>query len=73
MVEPLKSRTMGLSELQFATLELIRKVRFQFRRQAHEDGMSDEEFMSQVVEPFEHRIYADRAVLRDKRKRGETA
>lgn len=65
--EPLKSRTMGLSALQLETLDLIRKVRFQLNRAAHEDGMSDGEFMDQVLTPLEQKILADRQVLKMKR------
>ena len=68
MVEPLRARTMGVSKLQLAILDLCRKTRFQFGRQAHEDGMSDEEFLHEIVEPLEQRIYQDRAVLRDARR-----
>ena len=68
MVEPLRARTMGLSTLQLETLDLCRKTRFQLGRQAHEDGMSDEEFLREIVESLEQRIYADRVVLRDARR-----
>lgn len=69
MVEPLKARTMTLGKLQLATLDLIRKVRFQLNRQAHDEGMSDAEFLEEIVEPLEQVIYADREVLRMSRKR----
>jgi len=68
MVEPLKARTMTLPKLQLATLDLIRKVRFQLNRNAHEDGMSDTEFMENVLDPLESRLYADRWILRQARK-----
>lgn len=68
MVQPLRAKTMGISELQLATLDLIRKVRFQLARQAHEDGMSDSEFLSEIVAPLEQQIYADRSVIRDARR-----
>ena len=71
MVKPLRARTMGLSELQLATLDLIRKVRFQLNRLAHEDGMSDSEFLDQIVDKLEHHILQDRVVLRMNRKRKE--
>ena len=72
MVEPLKARTMGLSKLQLETLDLIRKVRFQFQRQAYEDGMSDQEFIDQIVTPLETKIYQDREVLGMKRESKST-
>lgn len=62
-VEPLRSRTMTLGELQLKTLDLIQHLRFQLQRQAHQDGTTDEEFIEQFVEPLEEQIYADRYVL----------
>ena len=41
----------------------------QFGRQAHEDGMSDAEFIEQIIDPFTTDIYADREVLRMKRRK----
>ena len=67
-VEPLKSRTMTLSELQLETLDLIRKLRFQLRRPAHAEGMSDEEFLEHIVEPLETTIYQDREMLKNRWK-----
>jgi len=72
MVEPLKARTMGLSKLQLETLDLIRKLRFQLQRPAHAEGMSDNEFLEQIVEPLETKIYQDREVLRMKREAKST-
>jgi hypothetical protein len=63
-VRPLKSRTMTLNELQLQTLDVLRKVKFQFGRKAHEDGMSDSEFVEHVVDPLSEKIYADRQVLK---------
>lgn len=68
-VPPLRAKTMTLSKLQLETLDLIRKVRFQLGRAAHEEGMSDSEFLEEVIEPLEQRIVADRHVLRMKQKR----
>lgn len=67
-VQALKKRTMTLSELQLRTLDVLRKVRFQFNRQAYQDGMSDTEFLDSIVSPFEIEIYQDRQVLKEKRK-----
>ena len=66
-VKPLKKKTMTLAQLQLRTLDVLRKVRFQFGRAAHEDGMSDDEFIEQVVNPLETDIYQDRVILRQKR------
>jgi hypothetical protein len=68
MVEPLRSKTMTLNELQLATLDLIRKVRFQMNRLPYQDGMSDFEFLENVVEPLEQKIYADRHVAKMHKK-----
>lgn len=61
-VKPLKSRTMTLSQLQTKTLKVLRLVRKQFNRAAHEEGMSDNEFLDKVVGQLECIIKSDRAV-----------
>ena len=68
-VKPLRRRAMTLIQLQMQTLDVLRKVRFQFNRQAHESGMSDTEFLSQIVEPLEIAIYEDRHVAKMKRNK----
>lgn len=68
-VRPLRARVMTLHELQLKTLDLIRKTRFQFNRSAHEDGMSDGEFMSQIVDPLEHQIVNDRWMIEQQKKK----
>lgn len=72
-VQPLKSRTMTLNELQLQTLNVLRLVKFQLQRQAHEDGMSDSEFVEQVIEPLETVIHQDRHVLRMHRQANRKA
>lgn len=67
-VEPLKKRTMTLSQLQLRTLDALRKVVFQFNRAAHEEGMSDSEFIENVLDPLRDDIYQDRQVLKLNRK-----
>jgi hypothetical protein len=69
MVEPLKSRTMTLGELQMATLSVLSLVRKQLRRNPAKGGMSDEEFIENILEPLETDIRQDRHVLRDTAKR----
>ena len=69
MVRPLKKKTMTLNDLQLRTLDVIRKVRFQFNRAAHEDGMSDSEFIEKFVDPLIEVIYQDRQVLKMHKKR----
>lgn len=66
-VTPLKKKTMTLSELQLRTLDVLRKVRFQFRRPAHAEGMSDDEFLENIIEPLETDIYQDRQMLKQLR------
>ena len=63
-VKPLKKKTMTLNELQLRTLDVIRKARFQLGRSAHDNGMSDDEFIEQVLETLETEIYQDRHVLK---------
>jgi hypothetical protein len=66
-VKPLTKRAMSLNQLQLRTLDVLRKVKFQFGRQAHEEGMSDAEFIEKVIDPLSTDIYQDRHVLRMKR------
>ena len=63
-VRPLTKRTMTLSQLQLRTLDVLRKVTGQLHRMAHEDGMSDSEFIDQVIAPFARDINQDRVVLK---------
>lgn len=70
-VQPLRKRTMTLNELQLKTLDVLRKVRFQLGRQAHEDGMTDTEFVEQYVDPLETEIYQDRQMLKLIRKQAK--
>lgn len=72
-VRPLTKRTMTLHQLQMRTLDVLRKVKFQLGRQAHEDGMSDAEFVDQVIDPLATDIYQDRQVLKMHRKSKEPA
>ena len=55
---------MTLEELQLKTLSVLKRVRKQFNRAAHEDGLSDGEFMDQVVEPLERKIKDDIYVVK---------
>ena len=68
MAEPLRKRTMTLGQLQLRTLDVLRKVRFQFGRQAHDQGMSDGEFIDEIIAPLETDIYQDRQILKMKKK-----
>jgi len=68
-IEPLKEKTYTLSHLQLEILDLIRRVRFQLQRPAHAEGMNNEEFIDEFLEPFEMKILADREFLRMARKR----
>lgn len=61
-VKPLQRRTMRLQDLQCETLDLIRLIRLQLNRAAHDDGMSDLEFLDLIVDPLETRIRQDREI-----------
>ena len=63
-VKPLTKKTMTLNELQLRTLKVLRLVRSQLNRQAHEGGMSDTEFTENVLDPLETEIKQDRYVLK---------
>jgi hypothetical protein len=63
-VQPLKKKTMTLNQLQLRTLNVLRLARFQLNRKAYEDGMSDSEFIADVIGPLETDIYQDRQVLK---------
>ena len=72
-VKPLKAKIHTLNQLQLETLDLIRKVRFQLQHHAHQSGLNDTEFLEQIVQPLEDKIYQDREMakmLRDQ-KRGQ--
>ena len=69
MVKPLRKRTMTLNQLQMQTLDLIRKLRFQLNRKACDDGMSDNEFLEQIVDPLETAIYQDREISKMRRRK----
>lgn len=66
MVEPLKSKTMTLKELQKATLKLIYQTKQQLRRKAWEVGMTDGEFEEKVLDQLEADIKSDMEVLKKK-------
>lgn len=58
-VKPLKRRIMTLDELRAKTLDMIRCCRKQFRKGPYEDGMTDEEFIDDVLNDFECQINCD--------------
>lgn len=62
---PLKSEILSQRLLQVEILTLIKQVRRQLNRAAHEDGMSDAEFESQVLDRLQAKIEADQYVLRN--------
>lgn len=64
MVEPLKSHVMTLDELQRATLKFCKQVRKQLRKSPHEEGLTDSEFIDEVLEPLETTIHQDREMLK---------
>lgn len=62
--KPLTKRTMTLKQLQSRALSVLRQVRRQFNRMPHEGGLSDNEFLEQVIEPLEIDIRQDRDILK---------
>lgn len=58
-VQPLRKRTMGLDELRNQTRAVLKKCRKQLMRKAHEEGLSDSEFIDQVINPLETDIWQD--------------
>jgi hypothetical protein len=72
-VIPLKKKTMTLNELQLRTLDAIRLTKFQFKRQAYQEGMTDEEFIDQVLEPLATDIYQDRQMVKILKKQQRQA
>lgn len=62
-IPPLRSRTMTLDELQRATLLLIRRVRKQLFKASWESGLTDEEFVDNVLFPLRDTILQDIQVL----------
>lgn len=61
---PLKSEILSQQLLQVEILTLIKQMRRQLNRAAHEDGMSDSEFQSQVLDRLETKIKADQYMLK---------
>jgi hypothetical protein len=68
-VKPLTKRTMTLGHLQKRTLDVLRRVKRQFQRQGFEEGMGDEEFVEEVINPLMNDISADRDILRTANKK----
>lgn len=63
-VKPLTKSTMTLSQLQNRTLEVLRKVRRQFNKKHYQEGLSDDEFFEEVVEPLIADICQDKEILK---------
>lgn len=55
---------MTLEQLQVRTLKFLRQCRRQFNHLPHEQGMTDIEFIEDVLNPFKNDILSDRDVLR---------
>lgn len=72
-VRPLKAKVQTLQELRFSALHFIKKVRKQLQHSPYQEGMSDQEFIDQVVNPFEEKIRTDRDMERiiEKQKRSK--
>lgn len=63
-VRPLKVKVQTLQELRFSALHFIKKVRKQLQHSPYQEGMNDQEFIDQVVNPFEEKIRTDRDMER---------
>lgn len=59
---------MTLTQLQLRTMDMIRKVKLQLRRDMNSEDMSDEEFIEEVLDPFDTDIWQDREVLKMNRQ-----
>ena len=59
-VRPLKAKVQTLQELRFSALHFIKKVRKQLQHSPYQEGMNDQEFLDQIVSPFEEKIRNDR-------------
>ena len=68
-IEPLRARTMSLDTLQRRTLEVIKQTIKQFDHHYYEDGLSDRQFVDQVLRSFAEDIKVDRLVLARRRKK----
>lgn len=72
-VRPLKAKVQTLQELRFSALHFIKKVRKQLQHSPYQEGMNDQEFIDNVVNPFEEKIRTDRDMERiiEKQKRSK--
>lgn len=61
-VTPLRARIHTLDQLQQATLDLIQRLRIQLHRAPHEPGLSDAEFLEEIVGPLETKIHHDQSM-----------
>lgn len=59
MVEPLKKRTMTIEQLRKRTKRVLNQCRKQFLKTPYEPGMSDEEFIDEVINPLLTDIWQD--------------
>jgi hypothetical protein len=71
-VKPLTKRTMTLEELQLKTLELIIKCEKHLERMPYEEGLSDDEFIDQVLNKFQEDIVCDMSVAQMARDQPKT-
>lgn len=61
-IKPLKARVDTLEELQTKVLKVCALLRRQFNRAPYEGGLSDTEFLDQVIAPLERKIQTDREI-----------
>lgn len=58
-VKPLRGKTMGLDALRVRVLDVLKKTRDQLHKTPYEDGLTDEEFIEQVLDTLEIEITQD--------------
>jgi hypothetical protein len=63
-VEPLRRKVMTLEQLQNRTLKVLKLTIKQFGKGPHEDGMSDNEFIHDVLEELDMDIRHDQDILK---------
>lgn len=63
MIEPLRKRTMTLSQLQRRTLKVLREIRKHLNTPGAIAELSDQELINDVIEPLISDIQTDRIIL----------
>lgn len=59
-IKPLKKRIMTLQQLRQRTVRALQLCRKQFLKSPHEEGLTDEEFIDEHINPLLNDIWQDR-------------